>query len=78
MDSLRDSTGSQKFIHHKYLLIDADNPDSNSVLVTGSTNWSNNGFNYNDANFIVVHDPNVVNLYLQEFMARFQGSGNSG
>ena len=74
VDAVTDSTGSQKFLHHKYLLIDAENPDSDPVLITGSTNWSNNGFNYNDENFIVVHDPNVVNFYLQEFMARFQES----
>ena len=72
VDAVTDTAGTEKFLHHKYLLIDAEHPDSDPVLITGSTNWSNNGFSYNDENLIVSYHPDMVNSYLQEFMARFE------
>lgn len=71
VDAVTDTSGAEAFLHHKYLLIDAEHSDSDPILITGSTNWSNNGFNYNDENLIITYHPEIVNLYLQEFMARF-------
>ena len=72
VDAVADTSGIKKFLHHKYLLIDAEHPDSDPVLITGSTNWSNNGFNFNDENILIAYHPDIVNVYLQEFWARFE------
>ncbi|MFM9985807.1 MAG: phospholipase D-like domain-containing protein [Flavobacteriales bacterium] len=58
-------------MHHKYMIVDEGNPDNDPIIWTGSHNWSNNANNRNDENTVVVHDPNIVNQYYQEFVARF-------
>jgi phosphatidylserine/phosphatidylglycerophosphate/cardiolipin synthase-like enzyme len=57
-------------MHHKYLIVDETNLQSDPILWTGSHNWSNNANTKNDENTLVVHDPVIVNLFYQEFMAR--------
>ncbi len=57
-------------MHHKYLIVDEENLLSDPILWTGSHNWSNNANTKNDENTLVVHDPLIVNLFYQEFMAR--------
>jgi phosphatidylserine/phosphatidylglycerophosphate/cardiolipin synthase-like enzyme len=71
IDMVIDSTGAEKFLHHKYLLIDAGYDDSEPLVVTGSCNWSTNGFSYNDENTIISYNPEIVDLYLSEFEERF-------
>ncbi|HUV37707.1 MAG TPA: phospholipase D-like domain-containing protein [Patescibacteria group bacterium] len=58
-------------LHHKYMIIDAHHPDSDPVVITGSTNWSKNGNEINDENLLIIHSAEVANQYLQEFEARF-------
>jgi phosphatidylserine/phosphatidylglycerophosphate/cardiolipin synthase-like enzyme len=62
-------------LHHKYMIMDSDNPVSDPVVVTGSMNWSNNAENVNDENLLIIHSPEIANLYLQEFSARYHTAG---
>ena len=71
LDAITDSTGAEKFLHHKYLLIDAGHNDRDPLVVTGSCNWSTNGFSYNDENTIISYNPEIVDLYMKEFEERF-------
>lgn len=63
-------------LHHKYILIGAENPDSKDipVLITGSFNFSKNANLSNDENFVVLRDREVANVYLQEFYARLRNA----
>ncbi len=57
--------------HHKYCIIDATNPASDPVVITGSHNWSTSAEVRNDENTLIIHDENVANIFLQEFEARW-------
>jgi len=59
-------------LHHKYVLIDAENPDTNDVpiVITGSFNFSKNANLSNDENFVIIRSREVANAFLQEFYAR--------
>jgi len=65
-------------LHHKYCLIDPTHIYSDPILITGSYNWSNSAETRNDENVIIVYDMLLVNLYLQEFVARYKQNGGSG
>lgn len=54
-------------LHHKYCIVDANNPESDPMVVTGSHNWSNSAENVNDENTVFIHDARVANLFFQEF-----------
>ena len=60
-------------IHHKYAIIDANDPASDPQVVTGSHNWSAGAENSNDENTLIIHSPIVANIFLQEFEARWDG-----
>ncbi len=62
-------------LHHKYCLIDPTHIFSNPILITGSYNWSLSAENYNDENVVIIWDTLLVNLYLQEFVARYKQNG---
>jgi len=69
-------------LHHKYIIIDAENPDTTDVpvVITGSFNFSSNANEVNDDNFLVLYDRQVANQYLQEFYGRYrkaQAIGNN-
>lgn len=68
---VRLKTGASGLLHHKYVIIDAENPHWNAVTVTGSHNWSNSAENSNNENTLIVRDGNITNQYLQEFAARY-------
>jgi phosphatidylserine/phosphatidylglycerophosphate/cardiolipin synthase-like enzyme len=63
-------------LHHKYILIDAENPDKGDIpiVITGSFNFSKNANEVNDDNFLIIYDRSVANQYLQEFYARFNAA----
>ena len=65
---VRTHEGISYDLHHKYLIVDHSNLDSDPLVLTGSHNWSSAAQTTNDENTVVVHDPRVANLYLQEFM----------
>jgi phosphatidylserine/phosphatidylglycerophosphate/cardiolipin synthase-like enzyme len=48
-------------LHHKVFIIDE------KIVITGSTNPSNNGLNKNDENIIIFHDRDIVKEFVNEF-----------
>ena len=69
-------TGSG-LLHHKYCLVDADNPSWDGTVLTGSHNWSAAAENSNNENTFILHDPDIANQYLQEFAARYYQFGGT-
>ena len=62
--------------HHKYMIIDGDNPYSDSAWVlTGSYNITNAAEYTNNENLIFFKSKRIANLYLQEFVKRFNECG---
>lgn len=49
------------FLHHKIIIID------NSTVVTGSLNFSSNADEGNEENVIIIDNPEIAALYIQEF-----------
>lgn len=64
-------------LHHKYMLIDQEEPGLDPTVVTGSYNWSNSAEYDNDENIVVIHDRLVANQYLQEFAQRYHDAGGT-
>ncbi len=60
------------FVHHKYAIVDAQAPDSDPLVITGSHNWTYSAEFRNDENTLIFHDPDLANIFLQEFEARWQ------
>ncbi len=53
--------GNKYTMHHKVIVIDE------SIVITGSYNFTKAADNENDDNVIVIHNPSLAQLYLQEF-----------
>ncbi len=53
--------GNTGQMHHKVIIIDE------SIVITGSYNFSANAENRNDENMVVFHDPEIASLFLDEF-----------
>ncbi len=66
---------SSNLLHHKYLIVDANCPQSDPLLWTGSHNWSSSANSRNDENSLVIHDSTTVNIYYQEYMQRYKEEG---
>jgi phosphatidylserine/phosphatidylglycerophosphate/cardiolipin synthase-like enzyme len=64
-------------LHHKYILIDADAPQSNPIVQTGSYNYSDGGTFGNDENILIIYDSLLANQYYQEFAMRLTEAGGS-
>lgn len=62
-------------MHHKNLIVDPTNPSSDPQVLTGSHNWSNSADQRNDENTLIIHDAAIANIYYQEFVPRYTGSG---
>jgi len=69
------TTGGSGILHHKYMVLDSEHPDSDPVVVAGSYNWSNSAENGNCENTLVFHSAAIANQYLQEFAARYHEAG---
>ena len=55
-------TDGNKFLfHHKVIIVD------DSIVITGSTNYTGNAFTNNNENMIIVYDPALAAVYNQEF-----------
>ncbi len=52
-------------LHHKVIIIDE------TVVVTGSLNFSNNAADSNDENVLILADAGIAGLYLEEFERRW-------
>jgi phosphatidylserine/phosphatidylglycerophosphate/cardiolipin synthase-like enzyme len=53
--------GNPSFLHDKIIIID------NSIVVTGSLNYSSNADDSNEENVVIVDNAEIAALYLQEF-----------
>lgn len=53
-------------LHHKVMLIDAGT-GSDPTVITGSFNWSEGANRYNDENLLVLHGPDFVRPFLEQF-----------
>ena len=53
--------GSKYFLHHKVIIVDE------AVVITGSANYSLNALTNNNENTIIVYDPILASVYMQEF-----------
>ncbi len=62
---------NSKQTHHKYAIVDANDPSSDPLVVLGSHNWSGGAETRNDENTLIIHDGRLANIYLQEFEARW-------
>jgi phosphatidylserine/phosphatidylglycerophosphate/cardiolipin synthase-like enzyme len=62
--------GNPDNMHHKVLVIDG------AIVVTGSYNFSRSAEERNDENTLVLHDPQIAALYLEEFEKVFSGAQN--
>jgi len=56
-------------VHHKYCIVDADSPNSDPLVITGSHNWSNSAETRNDENTLIIHNETIANHFWQEFQA---------
>jgi hypothetical protein len=74
---VRLKTGVSGLLHHKYCIVDAENPHWNATTLTGSHNWSSSAENSNNENTLIIHDPDITNQYLQEFAARYTQFGGT-
>lgn len=57
--------GNPGMLHHKVIVID------DTVVVTGSLNFSNNAADSNDENVLMLADTGIAGLYLEEFERRW-------
>lgn len=57
--------GNRYIMHHKVIILD------DSTVIVGSFNFSGSATDSNDENLVIIHDPAVTNLYLQEYALRF-------
>ncbi len=65
-------------LHHKYMIVDPwEIWDGDPIVETGSMNWSTRGGYKNDENILIIHNKGVANLYLQEFVARYEEAGGT-
>jgi phosphatidylserine/phosphatidylglycerophosphate/cardiolipin synthase-like enzyme len=69
-------TGSG-LLHHKYAILDAGWTSAGPTVITGSHNWSSSAENLNNENTLILHDPAIADLYLQEFAARYYQFGGT-
>jgi phosphatidylserine/phosphatidylglycerophosphate/cardiolipin synthase-like enzyme len=57
--------GNPSTFHHKVIVIDGQ------IVVTGSLNFSENADNSNDENVVIITDPTIASLFLEEFERRW-------
>ena len=53
--------GNPSFLHHKLIVVDE------RYVITGSLNFSTNAEESNDENVIIIDNPDIAKLYIQEF-----------
>jgi phosphatidylserine/phosphatidylglycerophosphate/cardiolipin synthase-like enzyme len=75
VDLLLKPTNITVLFHHKYGIVDAEDPHWEGTVMTGSHNWTSAAENSNNENLLIVHDPDIANQYVQEFAQRYQEFG---
>jgi phosphatidylserine/phosphatidylglycerophosphate/cardiolipin synthase-like enzyme len=53
-------------LHDKYAVVDAGTA-SDPLILTGSTNWTNNAVTANDENLLIVHDADLAGAFADDF-----------
>jgi phosphatidylserine/phosphatidylglycerophosphate/cardiolipin synthase-like enzyme len=61
--------GNPSFLHHKLIVVDE------RIVITGSLNFSTNAEESNDENVLIIDNPEIAALYIQEF-ERVWGQGS--
>lgn len=61
-------------VHHKFITIDYDHPDSDPVLVTGTHNWSASAESRNDENTLLIYDAELAKIYADEALLVYNNS----
>lgn len=69
--SLAEYSSVTGMLHHKAMFANAIS-GNNPYVLTGSHNWSSSAELRNDENTLIIHDEKIANLFLQEFMQRFE------
>ncbi len=59
-------------MHHKHMIIDVGDQNSDPLVWVSSHNWSTAANVDNDENTLVIHNFNIANQYYQEFARRIQ------
>lgn len=68
------SGGFYGLMHNKFVVVDANHADPNKPMVlTGSTNWTDNQLLVDPNNIIVVQDQSLARAYRLEFEEMFSG-----
>jgi len=55
------------FMHHKYGIVDANNPTSDPLVITGSHNWTKSAEEDYDENTLIIHSAEIAGMYYEEF-----------
>jgi phosphatidylserine/phosphatidylglycerophosphate/cardiolipin synthase-like enzyme len=53
--------GNPRFLHDKIIILD------NHIVISGSFNFSSNATENNDENVMIIDNPDIASLYMQEF-----------
>ena len=53
--------GNPAFMHNKVIVVDS------RYVITGSLNFSTNAEESNDENVVIIDNPDIVKLYMQDF-----------
>jgi phosphatidylserine/phosphatidylglycerophosphate/cardiolipin synthase-like enzyme len=62
--------GPDRMLHHKFIVIDQKS------CINGSMNFTNKGMHHNSENIMVARQPEIVNLFAEEFL-RLWGQGTT-
>lgn len=66
------------FMHHKYGIVDATNPASDPLVITGSHNWTQSAEDDYDENTLIIHSAEIAGMYYEEFMQTFNTMTSAG
>ncbi len=64
------NSGNGTYLHDKILIID------DSIVLTGSYNFTMTADTSNDESFVIIHSPEIGQLYKDEFITRYEETGN--
>jgi hypothetical protein len=69
--------GRSYLYHNKYMIVDASDPCSDPLVLTGSHNWSVSANTDNDENTLIIHDDTAANIFYQSFRADYSNLGGA-
>jgi len=69
--------GHSWLMHNKFMLVDANDPSSDPMVLTGSHNWSTSAQFSNDENTVIVHSADIANQYYQAWTQLYTDDGGT-